>query len=73
MNGMLLTVGALLLAIFLVSIFVLKQNVDNKETKIYSALLFLNLFFSVFAVLGYVVAKILDINFVVSIIINLLF
>ncbi len=68
MNGMLLTVGALLLAIFLVSIFVLKQNVDNKETKIYSALLFLNLFFSVFAVLGYVVAKILDINFVVSII-----
>lgn len=68
MNGMLLTFGAFLLAIFLVSIFVLKKNVDNKETKIYSALVFLNLFFSIFAILGYAVAKIFYANFFVGII-----
>lgn len=68
MNGMLLTFGAFLLAVFLVSIFALKENVDNKETKIYSALVFLNLFFSIFAILGYAVAKIFDANFFVGII-----
>lgn len=68
MNGMLLTFGALLIAIFLVCIFSIKENVGNKETRIYSNLLYLNLFFSIFAILGYAVAKLTGLDFIVGII-----
>ena len=47
MSGIWLPGGAVILSIFLVVIFFIKGSVKNKETKIYSTLIILNLLYSI--------------------------
>lgn len=59
MSGMWLPVSALIISLFLIIIFFAKKNINNKEVKIYSRLLIINLFFSLNALLVYVYAKLI--------------
>ncbi len=56
MSGVWLPGGAVILSIFLVIIFFIKGSVKNKETKIYSTLIVLNLLYSILGVGIYVYA-----------------
>lgn len=56
MSGVWLPGGSVVLAIYLVLIFFLKGSVKNKETKIYSVLIVLNLMFSILGVSIYIYA-----------------
>ena len=56
MSGVWLPVGAIIISLFLVVIFFIKGSVENKETKIYSALVSLNLVYSILGVAIYIYA-----------------
>lgn len=56
MSGIWLPGGAVILSIYLVLIFFVKGSIENKETKIYSILIILNLLFSILGVAIYVYA-----------------
>lgn len=56
MSGIWLPGGAVILSIFLVIIFFIKGSVKNKETKIYSTLIILNLLYSILGVGIYIYA-----------------
>lgn len=57
MSGIWLPASALTISLFLFIIFFTKKNISNKEVKIYRELLFVGFFFSLNALLVYVVAK----------------
>ncbi len=56
MSGIWLPGGAVILSIYLVLIFFVKGSIENKEIKIYSILIILNLLFSILGVAIYVYA-----------------
>ena len=56
MSGIWLPCGSLVLAIYLVLLFFLRESVDNNETKIYRKLIVINLIYSIFAVIIYLFA-----------------
>ena len=56
MSGIWLPGGAVILSIFLVIIFFVKGSVKNKETRIYSILIILNLIYSILGVTIYIYA-----------------
>lgn len=56
MSGVWLPGGSVILALYLVMIFFIKGSVKNKETKIYSILIILNLIFSVLGMAIYIYA-----------------
>ena len=56
MSGIWLPCGSLVLAIYLVVLFFLRESVDNYETKIYRKLIVINLIYSIFAVIIYLFA-----------------
>ncbi len=53
MSGLWLPLGALIISVFLVIMFFSKENTKNIETKIYSYMLILNLFYSILGAFGY--------------------
>lgn len=68
MDILLLPLASLFIAILLVIVFFSKENINNKETRIYSKMLIANLAFSFLAILGYIVAKKTDFLFLVKMI-----
>ena len=56
MSGVWLPVGAIIISLFLVVIFFIKGSIENKETKIYSVLVSLNLVYSILGVAIYIYA-----------------
>ncbi len=60
METLLLPFASLFIAVLLLIVFFTKENIDNKETKIYSKMLIVNLAFSFLAIIGYVIAKTTD-------------
>lgn len=66
MSGIWLPASALTISLFLFIIFFTKKNISNKEVKIYKELLFVSLFFSLNALLVYVVAKTIGNNNIVG-------
>ena len=54
MNTILLPTAALLVAILLVIIYFTKRNMINKETKIYSRMLIINLIYSILALITFI-------------------
>lgn len=67
MSGIWLPATALTISLFLFIIFFTKKNISNKEVKIYKELLFVSLFFSLNALLVYIVAKTTGNNNIVGI------
>lgn len=67
-NPILLPLASIFIGVFLIAAFYIKGNVKNKETKIYSRLLFINLIYGILCILGYVVAKVWVNDFAVGII-----
>ncbi len=65
MSGIWLPVSALIISLFLVIMFSLKKHENNKEVITYQKLLLVSLFFSLNAVLVYIVAKTINSNDVV--------
>lgn len=57
MNTILLPLAALLIAILLMIIYFSKRNMNNKETKIYSKMLVVNLIYAVLAVITFIYSK----------------
>lgn len=57
MSGVWLPGSALTISLFLIIIFFIKKNDNNKEVNVYSYMLILNLIFSLTGSLGYVYAK----------------
>ena len=68
MNGVWLTGSALTISLFLVTIFLMKKKVRNNETILYQYLIIFNLLFSCTGFFGYLVAKVIGNEFIVSII-----
>lgn len=66
MSGIWLPASALTISLFLFIIFFTKKNISNKEVKIYKELLFVGFFFSLNALLVYVVAKTSGNNIIVG-------
>lgn len=67
-NTILLPAAALLIGLFLLIVFYLKGKIENKETKIYSRLLVINIIYGVLCILGYVVAKTSGSEFLIKVI-----
>lgn len=59
MNSILLPIASLFIALFLIIIFFSKRNVNNKETKIYSKMLIVNLISSSLCIITYLYAKLI--------------
>lgn len=55
--NLLFPIAALFLAVFLIIIYFSKKNYSNKETKIYSKMLIVNLFYTILCIIGYWYAK----------------
>lgn len=66
MNTLLLPVAALFISILLIVIYFCKKNVDNKETKIYSKMLIVNLIYCILAIVTFIYAKTVGNEFVIS-------
>ena len=66
MNTLLLPLAALLISILLVVVFFCKKNIGNKETKLYSLMLVVNLIFAFLAVFIYLFAKTVGLVFVIG-------
>jgi len=67
MDTLLLSIAAFLIAILLILVFYGKQNIGNKETKLYSKMLVINLIYSMLAIITFVYAKLFGNIFVISI------
>ena len=57
MSTIMLPLGALLLSVFLIIIYYGKEHFENKETRIYSKMLIVNLIYSLLAIIGFIYAK----------------
>ncbi len=57
METILLPIASLFVAIFLIIIYYGKKNVINKETKIYSKMLIVNVIYTMICIISYVYAK----------------
>lgn len=68
MSTIMLPIGALLISIFLLIIYYSKGHFDNKETKIYSKMLIINLIYSILAIIGFEYAKLLLDDSIVAIV-----
>ena len=68
MSTIMLPIGALLISIFLIIIYYSKGHFDNKETKIYSKMLIINLIYSILAIIGFEYAKLLLDDSIVAIV-----
>jgi len=66
MNTILLPTAALLVAILLVIIYFTKRNMINKETKIYSRMLIINLIYSILALITFIYAKTIGTVFIIE-------
>ena len=67
MNTILLPTAALLIAVLLVIIYFTKRNMINKETKIYSRMLVINLIYSILALVTFIFAKTIGTVFIIEI------
>ena len=67
MSTLSLPLAALLIAILLIVLYYSKGNVDNKETKIYSKMLLVNLIYCVLGIATFIYAKLIGDEFVISI------
>lgn len=67
MNTILLPTAALLIAVLLVIIYFTKRNMINKETKIYSRMLIINLIYSILALVTFIFAKTIGTVFIIEI------
>ena len=57
MSTIMLPLGALLLSVFLIIIYYGKEHFENKETRIYSKMLIVNLIYSLLAIICFIYAK----------------
>jgi len=67
MNTILLPIASLFIALLLMIIYYGKRNVDNKETKLYSKMLIINLVYSILAIVTFVYAKLVGDTSIISI------
>ena len=67
MNTILLPIASLFIAVLLMVIYYGKRNVDNKETKLYSKMLIINLIYSILAIVTFVYAKLVGDDLVIAI------
>lgn len=68
MNSILLPIASLFIALFLIIIYFSKRNVHNKETKIYSKMLIINLISLMLCIITYLYAKLIGGTFITGII-----
>ena len=68
MSNVLLPIMSLFISSFLIIVFFSKEYFHNKETKVYSKMLIVNLIFNLLCIIGYIVAKVFNNNYVVGII-----
>ena len=66
-DGFWLPAAAVILSLFLFGLFFIKKNSNTEETKVYSRMVILNLFFSVMCVALYIYAKTVGNIFIIGI------
>ena len=65
MSGIWLLIAAFTINLFLIIIFFSKSNINNSETKLYGSILILGFLYSTVALIGYTVAKTLNLEILV--------